>query len=407
MSVNRLLNDVLKDISLNSKELSEIKKKANEVVGFFKKKGYDAKIGGSLAKNTLVKKDNQDVDIFVVLQNGDISKVEPVVKKHFSDVVVVHGSRDYLKIKSDNILFEIIPIVKFKKPEDAQNITDFSLIHVNYITKVIKKNKKLADEIKLAKAFCVAQKCYGAESYIGGFSGYALEVLVCHYGGFVNFLKKIRKDKIIDPMKYFKNKDEIMRELNESKLVSPIVLIDPTYKYRNVCAGLTQETLDLFLDSVDKFLKKPSVDFFVHKEFSVSEFLETAKKEDLIVYKINFNTNRQEGDVAGTKMKKMLRFLIKNLEKKEQKVVYSDFVYSGGQDATGYLAIKIKELIDIKGPSVKLKDAVDKFKKVRKNISVSGGFARAKEEVAIPVIFISSNTVAESMMVGFTPEKIL
>jgi tRNA nucleotidyltransferase (CCA-adding enzyme) len=407
MGVDKILSMVLNDISLNSKGLLEIRKKANDVVSFFRKSGFDAKIGGSLAKNTLVKKENQDVDIFVVLKNGDISKIESVVKKKFYEVNLVHGSRDYLRIKEGNILFEIIPIIKFKKPEEAKNITDFSLIHVGYVTKILKKKPKLADEIKLAKAFCVAQKCYGAESYIGGFSGYALEVLVCYYGGFVNFLKKIKKDRVIDPLKSFKNKDEIMRELNESKLVSPIILIDPTYKYRNVCAGLTKEVLDLFLESSDKFLKRPSADFFRKKEFSESGFLDFAKKGKFSVYKINFSTNRQEGDIAGTKMKKLFRFLIRELEKKEQEVVSYDFIYSEGQEALGYLTVKEKNIIEIKGPSVKMKEAVVKFKKVRKNIVISGGFAFAKEKVEIPVLFRNSSPVAESMMVGFEFEKLV
>ncbi|MBD3252791.1 hypothetical protein GF386_03610, partial [Candidatus Pacearchaeota archaeon] len=54
-------------------------------------------------------------------------------------------------------------------------MTDLSYFHVNHILKKIKKNKNLSDEIRLAKKFAYSQNCYGAESYIHGFSGYALE----------------------------------------------------------------------------------------------------------------------------------------------------------------------------------------------------------------------------------------
>ena len=61
---------------------------------------------------------------------------------------------------------------------------------------LIRKKKikgKILDEIRLAKAFCHANGCYGAESYIKGFSGYALELLVYHYGSFQKFVKAITK----------------------------------------------------------------------------------------------------------------------------------------------------------------------------------------------------------------------
>ena len=57
------------------------------------------------------------------------------------------------------------------------------------------RSKKILDEIKIAKAFCHANNCYGAESYINGFSGYGLELLVYYYGGFLRFIKAVSKMK--------------------------------------------------------------------------------------------------------------------------------------------------------------------------------------------------------------------
>ncbi len=62
----------------------------------------------------------------------------------------------------------------------------------------------------LAKTFAHACDCYGAESYINGFSGYALELLICHYKTFSKFLKEIIKidnnQIIIDDAKFYKTK---------------------------------------------------------------------------------------------------------------------------------------------------------------------------------------------------------
>lgn len=407
MKVEKILSEVLQKISLNSEELKKIEKETKEVVKTLKKNKLNANIGGSLAKGTILKKDNQDVDIFVVLKPLELSKFEKLVSKTKLKYELIHGSRDYLQIKRENLTFELIPVLKLDKKAKIDNVTDFSLIHVKYIKSKIVENPKLADEIKLAKAFCHANKCYGAESYIGGFSGYALEVLVCYYGSFLKLLKKIPSEKIIDPEKQFKNQSEIMRELNQSKLQSPLIVIDPTYKYRNVCAGLTKETYESFLEKASEFLKNPSEELFKKKEFDLNNFLDSAKKQNLAVYELSIKTNRQNGDIAGTKMKKLFKFLIRELERKEQKVENSEFVYSGSQEAQGYLAINTKEIIEIIGPKPDMETAVKEFKKVRKNTYLSKGFVCAKEKVAIEEIFTNNVYKAESMGAGFEFKKLI
>ncbi|VVB79284.1 CCA-adding enzyme [uncultured archaeon] len=405
-----VLINVLEKISLDPKEEKRINEVAKKVISKIKKLGLKSEIGGSLAKKTLIKKPKQDVDLFVQLKDKkDLDKFYSKIKTLDLEGQFLHGSRDYYTFNTEGVQFEIIPIVKFKKPELAENVTDFSLTHVNFIKKEINKNKKLANEIKLAKAFCHAQNVYGAESYIGGFSGYALEVLVCHYGSFPNLLKNVSKEKIIDPKKQFKNKNDIMRELNQSKLTSPIILIDPTYKYRNVCAGLSQDTFDEFLKSAEEFLAKPSEEFFIKKEFNSEKFFEKAKKQNNTAIKLSFATEKQEGDIAGTKMKKLFKFFLEELERKEQNVVESEFIYEKGQNSVAYLSIKIKPELEIQGPKniSEMKEAIEKFKKVRGKIYFSKGFAMAKEKFNLEDFFKKQTETALSMKVGFDWEQII
>lgn len=402
--VQNILKKVLESISLDSKEEKRINEIAKKTISKIKKLGLKAEIGGSLAKKTLIKKTKQDVDLFIQLkENKELDKFYSRIKTLDLEGQFLHGSRDYYTFNSEGIQFEIIPIIKFKKPELAENVTDFSLTHVNFIKKEINKNKKLANEIKIAKAFCHAQNVYGAESYIGGFSGYALEVLVCHYGSFLTLLKNISKERIIDPKKQFKNKNDILKELNQSKLSSPIILIDPTYKFRNVCAGLSKDTFDLFIKSANEFLKKPSEEFFIKKKFNAEKFIEKAKKQGSEIIQLEFVTEKQEGDIAGTKMKKLFRFLIEELERKEQKVVQSEFIYEAGQQSQAYLAVKLKKELEIQGPKniPEMKEAIEKFKKVRGQIYFSKGFAFAKEKFDLEEFFKKQTETALSMKVGF------
>ena len=307
MTIKDILTKELEIISIPKSEISKLKSISSDFIKSLKEAGLKAFVGGSLAKGTLAVKDKQDIDIFVVFDySEDILKLEEILKKISlpGKLKKVHGSRDYFHIICNNILLEVIPVVKNSDPELAENVTDISLSHVKYIAEQIKKQPKLANEIRLAKAFCQAQKCYGAEGYIRGFSGYSLEILVIHFGSFVKFLKGISKERVIDPMKYFKGEREIMNELNSSKLQGPVVLVDPTYKFRNVCAGLGLETFGKFLEISKDFLKSPNLEFFKEVEINVEELKKFAKTKKARFLELKFSTDRQEGDIAGTKMKK-------------------------------------------------------------------------------------------------------
>ena len=370
MGMKNILKSELERISLSDSEILKLRRVADDLVGMLKEKGLKAVIGGSMAKGTMVRKEGrQDIDIFVVFDySEDILKLEEILKGMDlpGELEKVHGSRDYFHVVLDGVVLELVPVVKNSDPELAENVTDMSLSHVEYVKGEIKKNADLAGEIMLAKAFCRAQRCYGAEGYVRGFSGYSLEILVIYFGGFVKFLKGIRRNSVIDPMKYFKGEREIMRELNSSKLQGPLVVIDPTYKYRNVCAGLGLRTFEKFLEVSEKFLKKPSLEGFERKDIDVQGMKEFALGEKARFLELDIRSDRQEGDIAGTKMKKILRFFARELEREGQKVLREEFDYVGfGNVAKGYLVVRESEEIEVRGPSVGLQECVAEFRKAK------------------------------------------
>jgi len=401
MKINDVLNEKIKDIDVSRQELMKLKGLADGVIVKLKKKGLNAFIGGSLAKGTVVKKKKQDVDIFVVFDcENDIGGFENVLKKIKLDgkLKKVHGSRDYFQIVTSDVILELIPTVKSKKPEDANNVTDVSLAHVKYVSGKIRGNKGIADEIRLAKSFCYAQKFYGAESYIKGFSGYSLEVLVIYYGGFIKFLKNVGKKKVIDPAKHFKTGKQVLFELNASKISGPLIVVDPTYKLRNVTAGLGQESFDNFLKVAKDFLKKPSLDFFGIKEIDVNGLKKLAKKRRARLLRVDLKSDRQEGDIVGTKCLKFFDFFVNELERKGQEVLKKEFDYIGsGKSAVGYLIVKENKVIDVRGPLVGMKDAVLRFKKEHKKSFVRKGYVWTKKKTSVKDVFIWANRVKKEM----------
>lgn len=343
-----------------------------------KKIKADVFLGGSLAKGTLIKKQKYDIDIFVRFdekyQDKEISKL---LGKVLGKAKKIHGSRDYFQLKKGDVLFEVVPVLKIAKPTEAKNITDLSYFHVNYIKSKIKKNKKLADEIMLAKSFAYDQDCYGAESYIKGFSGYALELLICYYGSFTKFITMIKdKEKIVlDSEKFYKNKQEIMLELNEAKLQSPIVFVDPTFKERNALAALSLETFMKFKKACKDFLEKPSSKFFEKKDLG-----QELKKKHKNLIIIEIKTGKQKGNIAGSKLKKFYKFLTKSLEKHFE-IKIKEFEYEEEKN-TGkiFLVMRQKKELVVEGPPITSVEHITKFKKKHKRCFIKKGRAYAKEK---------------------------
>lgn len=395
-----ILKKQIKNISIDDKEYLKLQKEAKLLIKKFKDVGLKAYIGGSFAKKTAIKKERlQDIDIFVIFnKESDMDRLEIELDKLKMPVKKIHGSRDYYNILLEDIVLEIIPVLKVKNPSDVKNITDMSLSHVKYITKKTKENKKILDEIKLAKSFVMASGCYGAESYIQGFSGYSIELLVIYFGSFMNFLKKIKKEKIIDIENNFKNRNEIMREINSSKLESPIILIDPTYKYRNVSAGLSVNTYNKFLRYAEDFLKNPSVSFFKFKQINVFELEQKAKNKKLKFIELELSSKKQEGDVAGSKMRKLFDFICEELKRNFQKVIENHYYYSGqGDKSKGYILLEESREVDIRGPKEGNNENNKKFKKIHKNYFLKNGYLYYTKIINIKDILKSVIKIEDEM----------
>ncbi|MBW6442516.1 nucleotidyltransferase domain-containing protein [Patescibacteria group bacterium] len=377
VTISLILKDVLKEIEVPEENLIKIKKELKDFLKNLeeniKKKNISAEIfvGGSFAKETLIKKDYYDIDIFLRFDRKysekELSNLTKDILEKVGEFSIIHGSRDYFSFKvGEDVIFEVVPVKKIKTPKEAKNITDLSYLHVKYTKKRI-TNKKILDDIKLAKAFCYANKCYGAESYINGFSGYGLELLVYYYKGFLNFVKSmsnvnLKEKVVIDIEKQYKNKNQILMDINSAKLQSPLVLIDPTYPKRNVLAALSKNTLSKFKEVCKDFLSTPKKDFFELKRINFEKIKKEAKKKNLEVVLIELKTEKQSGDVAGSKLKKFYTHLCKEIGEMF-KVVDCDFEYLGNKEARFFVVAKRKKEILIKGPFLNQKEHLKRFRK--------------------------------------------
>jgi tRNA nucleotidyltransferase (CCA-adding enzyme) len=380
MNVKQILKEALEDITPDSSAVKVVDDFLKQLNLALKKKKLNATavLGGSFAKGTRLRGDH-DVDIFVRFNlKYDSEKLsdllEPVLKQWKPDRI--HGSRDYFQIKN-GMKLEIVPVLAIKKPKEAKNVTDFSPWHVSWTNKA---GKKLKEEIMLAKKFMKAQKVYGAESYIKGFSGHVVDILVIHYGGFLKFLKaasswklaKKTKDgeeekQVVDHYNTYKGRALLM--LNKSKLQSPLVLIDPVQPERNAAAALDAERYKKLIIAAKKFLKRPSKEFFVDKKLS---FAKLAKKGHLV--KIFAYSLPGSEDVSGTKLLKAFEFFRQKLIDAEFKLAIANWGWNKKDLAIFWFVAKQKQLPELElrqGPPASKTSFAADFKKKYKKVFAS------------------------------------
>ena len=408
---------ILAAIKPSKKEEKQFSTSANGFLRTLNAVLVDAKaiLGGSGAKGTWLS-GNHDVDIFVLFDykkyanmSAELSGLlEKSLKKTFPKVKIerLHGSRDYFQFAYRGLLFEVVPILKIAKAERALNITDISPLHSAWVNKHAAKVK---DDIRLLKQFCKANNMYGAESYIGGFSGYVLEILTAHYGSFEKVLKAAQKWKekeVVDPSAFYKTKELALFHINTSKLQSPLIVVDPVDKNRNAAAALSKEKFLLFKELAKKYLQKPAEDFFVKEKITVDSLRQKYKGKGTLVFVTVTPTEGKE-DAVGAKILKVFEFLRERLL--GFSLVHGGWVWDKGSEGLFYFVLKKKELSaeEIRvGPPLKLKEYVEDFKKKNKNTFEEKGRMMAKVKVENPKLKDFVNALLKNEYVTERVEKI-
>ncbi len=356
---------ILESITLDKEGRKELDDKIKRFLGKLKNKDIKFFVGGSYAKNTFLK-DNLDVDVFARFnyknyKYADISKeLGKLLRSKFKRVETVHGSRDYFHIKFEGLTFEIVPVLKIRKPEIAENIMDVSPLHVKFVKR--KSNKKLQDEIRLFKQFLKANHLYGAESYIKGFSGYVAELLVIYYRGFDNLIKAAREWKSEEVIHFGKDKERVLSSMSKSKKHGPLIVVDPVQKDRNAAAAMGKRNYSKFIKLCKAF--NGSKNFFVKKEILMS------KLRGHTILQIKPLDGKK--DIVGAK-------LLSLLERMKKEFKHYDFEikdYGWKFEDEVYFWFKAKKLKRNKihyGPKVKDKKNCIAFKKRWKNVKIEKG----------------------------------
>ncbi len=393
---SKVLGRVIENIRPDSGILERCSAVAKLIDAEIKKKRVDAEaiLGGSIAKGTFLRND-YDCDVFVKFdfekyKEKNISKILKSILNKFKPKTL-NGSREYFQFFKEKIKFEVVPVLNIKNARDAINVMDVSPLHVDWTKRRIKKNPRLADEVRMARAFCKANKVYGAESFIKGFSGHVIDILTIHYGGFLNLLKNAEKwgekekkeeKAVVDPENYHKGK--ALFNLNASKTEGPLVLVDPVQPDRNAAASVSKENFEILVNAAGNFLKNPSEKFFEEKAGIEEEYHKYKSKNALL--KLEVSAFHGKEDVVGCKLLKAFEYIADKLRANDFAVVKKDWSWDREKKAFFYYVLDKTALkktaaskyIIIKGPPMNLKEHAERFRKKHKETFVKKNILFAK-----------------------------
>tara|TARA_Y100001970_G_scaffold274090_1_gene373295 strand:+ start:644 stop:1828 length:1185 start_codon:yes stop_codon:yes gene_type:complete len=252
--VKEIIKEALKQVEPKLEEKEKLLNLKDKIINKINNLGItniEPKVVGSIAKGTFL--EGADIDIFLIFQKGSDLKTEglAVARKIIPNGKELYAQHPYLRGDIEGVGIDLVPCFAIDKSNESISAVDRTPFHTDW---VISNISGLENEVRLTKQFLRAIGAYGANSAIGGFSGYLVEILCIKYNGFLNLIKEMsqwRPPVIINKI--------------ESAQDSPIMICDPVDDKRNVAAGVTLKGLGTAILASKSFLDKPSMNFFFPK----------------------------------------------------------------------------------------------------------------------------------------------
>ncbi len=316
--------------------------------------------GGSYRKDTWVANSEMDIDIYLIFDYN-------VDRKKFKDVGVDVGKKSlkdynpYIKfsehpyVESEfepGVLVNVVPCYEIIESREWKSATDRSQIHTEYMTRQLDQKKR--DQVRLLKAFLMANGLYGAQIAKNGFSGYVAEVLITHFESCEKTIKKfanINSSHIIG---------HATKEFN-----TMITIMDPIDSNRNLAAAISDTNMIRFILACRSFLHRPTVKFFD------TNSMKKSKKKTIVntcwnnILVVKFGFEKRPPDSIWGQIKKSVTKLVRFMEQDGFPVLrYGTFVDL--KNRHGYLFVLLNSVTipltyNVYGPEFKRRREVDMY----------------------------------------------
>jgi tRNA nucleotidyltransferase (CCA-adding enzyme) len=259
-----------------------------------------------------------------------------------------------------------VPAYKISDISERGSSVDRSQLHTAYVN--AKLGAAAKGDVRLLKRFMKNFGIYGAELRVEGFSGYLCELLIAHYGSFLELMKAAARwgeRPVIDTEKHL-SEDAARRKFPQS----PLIVVDPTDPGRNVAAVVAHTSLSRFIFECRRFLAKPSERFFFAKKIAKSrrEISNAMKARGTKCLVVRFPAPKVVPDVLWPQLKKTAQALSRQLTEQGFSV-FGCYHWSNGAECAILFEIDRWELPAVAkamGPSVRFARDVESFVKKHK-----------------------------------------
>lgn len=239
-------------------------------------------LAGSFAKGTFLEGD-RDVDIFVLFRHSmEKEAMEGIVRGAVENAFpgcffqIAYAQHPYVRLFLEGRKIDVVPAYEagHGRHFELRSAVDRSVLHTEYVLGKMSGRQK--DEVRLLKKFLKSNGLYGAEIKIQGFSGYLCELLVMEYGSFTNALKSVARWK---SRTFIDIENQLPQDAALEKFETPLVVIDPVDRERNVSAVVSAENYFTLIALARAFPRaKSRIPFFEKRRFTDAQLKNFAKE---------------------------------------------------------------------------------------------------------------------------------
>lgn len=214
-------------------------------------------VQGSVAKGTWLS-GAADLDCFL-LMDPDLPEerlktvAEAVGPRVLDDARKKYAQHPYLIGTFEDLQVDLVPAYRVPDAGHRMSAVDRTPFHTAWVREHL--DEAARGQVRLLKRWCKGVGIYGAETAVGGFSGYLLEVLMHHHGGFAEVLGWFAAGS--EPRRIAPGgRDDVDDD------VSPLVVVDPVDATRNCAAAVQADILARAQEAAQAYQRAPGERFF-------------------------------------------------------------------------------------------------------------------------------------------------
>lgn len=210
-----------------------------------------ASVQGSVAKDTWLRNAG-DIDLFLLLdEQVPAARLESIAEEVgrglLQGVHKRYAQHPYLMGHFRDRLVDLVPAYRVAQASAKMSAVDRTPFHTAWMQGHLDDDGRA--QARLLKQWLKGIGAYGAQTAIGGFSGYLAEVLIVHFGSFSGVVAWLAAGG--QPRRITLGSDQVQDQ------GEPLVVVDPVDPARNCAAAVQPETLELAVEAARAYQREP------------------------------------------------------------------------------------------------------------------------------------------------------